>query len=406
MNKLTSQKVNVSGFEFEKSASMALTKALKSSFDTIVIDKQNKPWILRPMYFENIKNKVIIIEKGVLIKAQPGAFLNKFDALLAFKNCENIKIFGNGAILQMNKKEYTNGEWRHGLSILNTRNFYVEKLVICDSGGDGIFIDGFSEGSFSENITIREVVCSNNKRQGISIISAMNVSVYESIFENTIGTLPGSGVDLEPDHKKDRMMKINFYDCIFRNNDHAGISVALHKLETDSEPVSIMFKNCVLSNNHNEANRYVASEITIGAHNTRPVKGSLLFKDCLVEDSQWGLFYSRKVSEAFKVTFENCMARNICLDEGISVMYLEVPDYYKGNFNLGGFEFDNLVLDYKTNVNLLTVRGSRLQTLSKVSDVYGDITIMGKKEKPFQYFNYDPINDNNFDLKLNFMKRK
>ncbi len=400
-NFIYSQSVKVSRYGFQINQSKALRDAFNSSFDTLVIDKQDRPWVIDPMRFIDVRNKVIIFEEGVEVLAKKNAFSKKGDALLSFRNCQNIQLLGNGAKLKMNKIEYTDGEWRHGISLWNCRDIYIERLLICDSGGDGIFIDGTVSGSYSENIEIREIVATNNKRQGMSIVSAKNVSVHNSIFENTIGTLPGAGVDLEPDSKEDRLEQILFVDCIFRNNDHAGISLSLKQLESDSRPVSIVFKNCVLQNNHNKTNRYIASEIVLGAHNTRPVKGSVLFDSCLIENSNWGLFYSRKTSDAYKVEFRDCSARNICKDASYSAMYLEVPDYYKGEFSLGGYHFENLTIEYSSKVPMLTVRGSRLNTLREVADITGDIRLLSAAPKVYEYIKYDMANNNNVTVKIN-----
>lgn len=402
--KLISQSVKVSTFGFETDASRALRAAMASEFDTLLIDKQNRPWTIKPMRFVGIKNKVIILEEGVVILAKIGAFSNKGDALFSFKNCQDIHILGSGATLRMNKDEYTDGEWRHGISLWNCKNIHIQDLMICDSGGDGIYIDGTVKGSFSENISIDRIIATNNKRQGMSIISGRNITVRNSIFEKTIGTLPGAGVDLEPDDKEDRMENICFYDCTFRNNDHAGIVLSLRNLETDSKPVSVGFYSCVLQNNHNKTNRYIASEIVFGAHITKPVLGEVVFEKCIIEDSNWGLFYSRKISSAYSVTFKDCIARNICKDKTYPAMYLEVPDYFTGSYSLGGYRFINLSIFYEADVPLLMVRGSRLNTLENVADIKGDITLYSSSPKGYEYIKYDSRNNEAVDIRLTYMK--
>ena len=399
--KLNAQTVEASEFGFKIDAGNAIISALTSKYDTVIIDRQNLDWIIGPLLIKGLKNKVIIIEPNVEIVAKKDAFPNKSDMLFNFIDCENFQIIGNGAKLCMNKQEYSSGEWRHGISLRNCRDFVIENVEIKNTGGDGIYIAGTAKGTFSENITIDRVVSSNNKRQGISIISGKDITITNSVFENTIGTLPGSGIDLEPNKKHNRLQNIIFDNCISRNNDHSGISLSLGKLEKDSEPVSITFKNCVLQNNHNPDNEYVASEIVFGAHKTNPVGGQVTFNNCIVENSKWGLLYSRKINDAYHVTFNKCIARNICQDNSYPVIYLEVPDYYTGSYDLGGYTFEDFYLQYDTDVPILQIRGSTLKTLSHVSDITGSITLDGAgKTNAINYIKYNSSSNQNVNMKI------
>ena len=387
---------------FSENSSSALKLAMSSSYDTLVIDDIGKPWILPPMHFSNVKNKIIIFEKGVDIFAKKGAFLKLTDMLFRFTDCSNIQLIGHGNSLTMNKPEYTEGEWRHCLSFMGCKDIVIKNLCTMNSGGDGIYISKSNKLAYSENISIENVVSSNNRRQGMSIISGKNITVTNSIFENTNGTLPEAGLDLEPNSNVDRLESIAFNDCVFRNNNHAGILVALGNLDSSSLPVSIKFTDCLIQNNHSPENRYIASEIVFGADKERPVKGYVILENCVVEDSKWGIFYSRKTAEAYTVTFKNCVARNICKDESYPAIYLEVADYANGPYSLGGYVFDSLYVDYETEVPLFQVRGSSRNTLSSLSDVGGTIIVAKREgeEKRISYIKYDPEENSNVSLEF------
>lgn len=395
---ILAQSVKVSSYGFDTDPSNAFYLAMQSSNDTLILDKQDQSWVLKPMHFKKIFNKTIIIEKGVEIEAEEGSFTSSSDALFRFTSCNDIKILGNDTKLCMNKSEYIEGEWRHGISLRQCKDIIIRNLIIQDTGGDGIYISGTHKGTYSENITIENVVSKNNKRQGMSIISAKKVNVVNCVFKNTKGTLPGAGLDLEPNTKYDLLEDIVFRDCTFKNNDHAGIVLALRKLETDSKPISISFLNCLLQNNHDENNKYIASEIVFGANKINPVKGEVYFEDCIIENSKWGLFYSRKTANAYNVTFKDCKARNICKDESFPAIYLEVPDYYTGSYSLGGYTFENLEISYTADVPVFQVRGSSLNTLVHVSDINGEIVFSNQNMNQINYIKYDPKNNKNVDL--------
>ena len=396
-----SQSVNVSSFGFQNPTA-ALYRALESPNDTIVIDYQKKPWSLKPILIQNIKNKVIVLDKNVEVKAMPGAFKETNDALFMFLYCENITILGNGGQFSMNKTEYTDGEWRHGISLRACDNITIRDLTIRDSGGDGIYITGANNKAYSENIVIDNVKSINNKRQGLSIISAKKVLVKNSLFAETKGIQPGAGIDIEPNNWESVACDIRIVDCEVKDNFGAGIVVGLRKLEKNSEKVSILFENCVVSNNHSPENPKAAAELIFGAHKENPVTGEVIFRKCLIEDSNWGMVYSRKRADAYNVTFQDCLVRNISKNGSSPIIYLEVPDYYKKKGVLGGYSINNLYLDNKEEVPFLFVRGSKLRTLTEIKDITGSITLSGNSRQIFKYINYNPEGNKNINLQVTF----
>ncbi|MFC4097899.1 right-handed parallel beta-helix repeat-containing protein [Euzebyella saccharophila] len=396
---LNAQKINISNFGFSADdSSEFINQAIESNFDTIVFTKQKSDWISLPIKLTDVSNKVIIFEDGVKLCAKEGEFLGKNDALISIQNSRDIELYGINAELVMNKEEYQDGEWRHCISIKSSNNILIKGLTLRDSGGDGIYISGSKNGKYSQNILIDSIISNNNKRQGLSIISGKNVLVKNSSFLNTKGTLPGAGLDIEPNSSSDILDNIVFKNCLFRNNDHSGISIALQKLDNTSKPVDISFFECVIENNHSFENKYVASEIVFHAKKNNPVKGTVLLEDCLIKNSKWGICYSRKTSDSYRVIFRNCVASNICQDESYPVIYLEVPDYYTGEYTLGGFVFENLVISYETNVPYFVVRGSKMGTLKSVSDVHGKIILDNVSKVGEKYISYSREKNEDFNL--------
>ena len=77
----------------------------------------------------------------------------------------------------------------------------ASKLIstVVDSGGVS---------NFSRNVLLRQVTTDSAWRNGLSVISAINLTVVDSIFKNTNGTNPQCGIDLEPDHPTDKLQQI------------------------------------------------------------------------------------------------------------------------------------------------------------------------------------------------------
>jgi parallel beta-helix repeat protein len=377
---------------------------MKSEIDTVIIDAAHSPWYLTPLIFENISNKVMVLEEGVEIIAKAGAFPRTNDALITLVDCDNFRILGNSAKLCMQKKEYLTGEWRHGISIRGSRNVKIQDLVIRDTGGDGIYIAGSNRNLYSENIVIKSIRSVNNRRQGISIISAKNVQVHDSRFSKTVGTFPGAGIDIEPNKSEDTIENIFVSNCIFEDNFGAGIVISLGKLTSSSTPISIQFDNCMVKNNHSVNNDHVAAEIIVTANGTSPVKGQLAFSNCIIRDSKWGMLYSRKLADAYSVSFVDCYVRNISSKGSYPIIYFEVPNYYENKGPLGGFSFKNLYVEETNGANFMTVRGSKIGTLSEIKDISANVISTEKFEEPVEYINY--FSQLNNEVNLNFITKR
>lgn len=394
------QSVKASSFGFNADdATLVFSKAVASTFDTIIVDKQQSDWVTGPLHFDKIKNKTIIFEKGVVLKAKKGAFTNKNSCLLQFKNSENIKLIGNETLFVMNKYEYTDGEWRHALSLRNAKNIAISGLILKDSGGDGIYIAGTEKGTFCENIFIENSKAINNKRQGISVISVKGLKVKSCVFSDTNGTPPSAGIDLEPNWEEDALMEIIFENCKIENNHGAGIKVAAHKLTSISQPIDVSFINCELSMNCSPEKSVPRAEIILGAHKTNPVKGHILFEKCTVRQSNWGLLSSRKPGNAFSVEFKDCKILNTSKKGTDPLVYLEVPDYQAAS-TLGGFNFKNMYVETANNLPVFVVRGSRAGTLKSLHDITGNILVKGIKKPLFEYINYSSSLNKNVSLSL------
>lgn len=59
-------------------------------------------------------------------------------------------------------------------------------------------------------------------RQGMSVISAVNLTVENTIFSNTAGTAPAAGVDLEPDFPHEALVNVTFKGCACVGNAGGG----------------------------------------------------------------------------------------------------------------------------------------------------------------------------------------
>jgi polygalacturonase len=96
------------------------------------------------------------------------------------------------------------GEWGHGLTVRGASRVTIRDLRITDCWGDGISIGsnparrGHAVAP-SEDVVVARVICSGNRRQGLTVGRSRRVRVLDSEFSDTHGTAPAAGIDVEPD---------------------------------------------------------------------------------------------------------------------------------------------------------------------------------------------------------------
>ncbi len=303
------------GFDPEDSTE-AIQSAINSGARKVVIPFVGQPWIVRPIQLRS--NLDLILEPGVLLLAKRGEFKGGGDSLLSIVDAENVVIRGYGATLRMWKKDYQNppyskAEWRMGLRILGSKNILVEGLRIESSGGDGIYISGGKNLAWSEDVTIRHVVCDDHHRQGISIISAENLLIEDCILSNTAGTSPQAGIDFEPNAPHQRLKNCIVRNCIMENNAGDQILVYLKPLDNTTEDVSIRFENCIVREGTpnmppEESDRsYGHAGIRIGACRDQGPRGSIVFEHCTSENTGRESVQLFDVSrDSVAIRFEEC----------------------------------------------------------------------------------------------------
>jgi hypothetical protein len=371
-------KVIASSFGYNATnATTAFQNAINNPADTTIVDfVGNGEWKIDATTFFNLAGKTILFEANVKVIARSGFTEN--DNLFRIRYCNGVKIIGNNTLFKMQKAEYTTGEFRHCIAIVDCDNVEVSNITAADSGGDGVFIAAFGPAKlYSENIILRNIVCDNNRRQGISVISVKNLLVEHCIFKNTNGTLPEAGVDFEPDHDYERLENIVFKKCNFTNNYGNGIALALINLSSTSVPVDITFNDCYLSQNHQPSNTYARSEINANSPEANFPTGTVTFNRCLIENSQWSAITARKSASGYSINFNDCVFKNVSQQQlnFNNPIWLETLSYAPApNPAFGGVSFNNQVIEFSSNLAFLHANG--WTGSAGLANVTGNITVV------------------------------
>ena len=183
----------------------AIQSALSNeALDDIVIPSSDgSPWAVGPLFIHRSHLR-LTLEPGAVLFAKQGDFKKTGDCLLQIKSdmghghVSNITIVATGATLRMRKMEYLppayeKAEWRHTLSINGASDVTVIGGTYLEAGGDGIYVDGGGLSNHSRNILLSRVTADGAWRNGLSVISAINLTVADSTFQNTAGTNPQCG---------------------------------------------------------------------------------------------------------------------------------------------------------------------------------------------------------------------
>lgn len=238
-------RVRASEFGFDPvDSTAAIRAALDSTADIVIVDNVGSDWITGPLHIRR-DDVSVIVEPGVTVRAKVGAFPGKYDSLWLVDGHSNVRILGYGATFAMNKAEYT-GEWRCALRVHSSQNITVEGLVLRDAPGDGLYIGKTLSGrplpNYCTNITVRNVVCDNNKRNGMSVISVDGLLVEGCAFNNTSGTAPEAGVDFEPNSPDQRLSNIVVRDSVATGNAKIGWNFNFGSATAAGTPTSLHYE--------------------------------------------------------------------------------------------------------------------------------------------------------------------
>ncbi len=140
----------------------------------------------------------------------------------------------------------TKGEWGFGIAITNSKNVRIIQPIISNCWGDGIYINDLAKNQESGNIFIDGAWLDNNRRNGISIIDGSNISIINSLISNTNGTMPSSGIDIEPNNGNGELKDIMLNNITTYNNAEYGIlTVLVGFVSVSKKNVGIEISNCI-----------------------------------------------------------------------------------------------------------------------------------------------------------------
>jgi hypothetical protein len=180
---------------------------------------------------------VLVNSKGIVLRSNTNVVFAKNSKLILspastdnyqiirMYGLKNTKLYYPNIVGDRNGHIGTTGEAGMGISIRAGSDDEVYNANVSNCWGDGIYLaDG------TKNITLYNPYVDNNRRNGISIVSASGIKVYNMIASNTNGTAPMAGIDIEPNGNADIIDNILLQDPVTYNNKIRGVLLVLRGL--------------------------------------------------------------------------------------------------------------------------------------------------------------------------------
>lgn len=182
---------------------------------------------------------VLLLDPGVVIK--DSGKLGPHDKMITISH-DNVGIRGVGAEVLSDRAFYHGGEYRAGVFIIGATNVAIDGLQSSGNSGDGFYI-GSNAGRPAHNVTLENCSALHNRRNGLSIVSGVNIRVVNCTFSYTRGTAPQYGIDIEPNDSNDPLINVNVIDVRTAANANGGISLYLNPKYHPAKPISIDIVN-------------------------------------------------------------------------------------------------------------------------------------------------------------------
>lgn len=329
------------GFDATDSTN-ALQAAINSKVPKLIIDNVGQPWVTLPLAL--VSNQEIELEKGVELVAKRGEYMDTNAALINGTLVDNVTLSGYGATMRMwrddyDKAPYKHAEWRHVINLHSCGNIKILGLALVESGGDGIYLGTGKAGVSNKDILIKDVVCDKNYRQGISVITAENLTIENTVLSNTDGTAPRAGIDFEPNGPTEQLVNCVMRNCVSKGNAGCGYVAYIPTLNATSAPVGLRFENCRAEGNGGGAAVFMTG-------NTPPaaVKGKLELIDCTLEGPKApGFTLSGNPPTGLRV-----LLKNVSILDSATEVPLQAPIIFASDAgatqDIGGVRFENCLI--------------------------------------------------------------
>lgn len=316
-------------------------------------------------------------------------------------NCIENVVIQNGTIIgDRNNHNYegidSTHEWGYGIEIKSCENIEIRNVEILNTTGDGIIITSIYKDGFkiSNNIDVNNCNIHSCRRNGISIISATNVEIFENDIHDMQGTSPEAGIILESWGDKQIINEIDINNNRLYDN-KIGIDVQSNtknisiqdNITYDNIEILTTFGMCIVQNN-------IIYDARLGVLvEQQPYEQGKRINKIIVEENKLNnsqfyalnvenmlLRYNEIINSNISIYSSNCLIDNNILnnekeDLNWGIRYW-VTDFNKEEYNLylgnnsinGNYKFKESIIDSER----VKVHRENLEEYEKEFEKIGD----------------------------------
>jgi hypothetical protein len=181
----------------------------------------------------NSDNK-LILDNSATLKAITNSETSY--AVIWIENVSDVEVTGGTIEGEKLTHTGTEGEWGHCIRLYGTADrIYIHDINLINAWGDGICC------KISGAINTARVHVDGARRNGYSVAKCTAFISNDDFIENTGGTAPGRGVDVEPDQPTEYLKNVVFNNLNVKNSANAGFGAYLMNAGTD--PIDIVINN-------------------------------------------------------------------------------------------------------------------------------------------------------------------
>ena len=227
---------------YRKDGTVDYTKYLQEGLDKYAkVVFPNFPIMINDKGLNIRSNSIVLFPENSKITLKPSRS-GRYE-LLRIHDKHNVEILFPKIDGNRDKHLGHDGEWGVGISIYSSKDVKIYNPQVENCWGDGITVSKLSTSLPSQNIKIFYPRLNHNRRNGLSIASAINLEIINPVISNTYGIPPMAAIDIEPASQAYTLQNILIESPITFNSRY-GIILALTRASgKNSKPIDIKINN-------------------------------------------------------------------------------------------------------------------------------------------------------------------
>ena len=227
----------------------------------------------------NTNNK-LILDNDATLKAITNSETNY--AIIWCEDVTDVEICGGTLQGERDTHTGSTGEWGHCIRLYgDSDRIYIHDINLINAWGDGIAC------VVTGSVRTERVHVKNVRRNGYSIAAVQGFTSTDDIIEDTNGTAPQYGVDIEPDTDTQVIKDVVFNNLTTRNNASGGFQI--HMFRNNS-----VYANIEVNDYHSE-NEYRGLWLETNATHT----GEIVFNNPYISNTTSTAIFIRNHGTSF-----------------------------------------------------------------------------------------------------------